>query len=377
MPRIALQNLRQAYPKPGNRGEVVALDGVTLDVADGELLTVLGPSGSGKTTLLRLIAGLDPITGGCLRFDDRDMAGVAPERRGVGLVFQRGALFPHLSAGENLALGLRLSRLPRTEVAARVADVAGRLGIEGFLERMPGTLSAGERQRVALGRALATRPSVLLLDEPLAALDAPLRVQLRREIVQLHRGGGLTILHVTHDQDEALNVGQRVAVLRAGSLQQVDEPGALVALPANVFVAGFVGSPPMNLIAGRLVRGQAGVGFVADSQEPEAMEAALPVEVAERLASQLDRGVVLGMRVEDVRASRGEPPSGGLGFDAIVEALEMAGGRWLAALRCGGQRLLASTAGLDGMRPGQLAIATLDIRRACWFEAATGRRLWP
>jgi len=378
MPQIALEGLRKAY-REGKGGEVVALADFTLAVEAGEILAVVGPSGSGKTTLLRLIAGLEPVSAGRILFDGCDMAAVPPERRGVGMVFQRGALFPHLSASENLALGLRLRRLPSREITARVGEVAARLGIEALLERLPGTLSAGERQRVALGRALAARPSVLLLDEPLAALDAPLRTQLRREIARLRGGEGLTMVHVTHDQDEALSLGTRVAVVRSGVLQQVGRPMELLDRPENAFVAGFIGSPPMNLLTGRLVREESGVVLVVGGRGPEGWKARLPPETADRLARHAGDAVTLGLRVEDVRILAADSVVAGPVFKAEVVSVEMSGGKLLAWVGSGSQRLLAETgAAADrGLRSGQRLVATVRLDQACWFEGATGRRLWP
>jgi len=331
MPQITLERLRKTFPG-GKEGEVVALRDFTLAIEAGELLTVVGPSGSGKTTLLRLIAGLERPSDGRILFNGRDLAAVPPERRGVGMVFQRGALFPHLSAAENLALGLRLQRLPSREIQARVGEVAARLGIEALLGRLPGALSAGERQRVALGRALAARPAVLLLDEPLAALDAPLRSQLRREIARLRGAGGLTIIHVTHDQDEALSLGMRVAVMQQGVLLQVGPPQRLLDQPENAFVAGFMGSPPLNLLTGRLVREDGGLLLVVGGGEPGGFKLKLPADVASRFAREADAAVTLGLRVEDVRIVPDDSVASGPRFQAEVECLEMAGRRWLASL---------------------------------------------
>jgi len=376
MPQIALERLGKTFPD-GKEGEVVALHDFTLAIEAGELLVVVGPSGSGKTTLLRLIAGLERPSDGRILFNGRDMAAVPPERRGVGMVFQRGALFPHLSAAENLALGLRLQRLPPRQIQARVGEVAARLGIEALLGRLPGALSAGERQRVALGRALATRPAVLLLDEPLTALDAPLRSQLRREIARLRGADGLTIIHVTHDQDEALSLGMRVAVMRQGVLLQVGPPQRLLDEPENAFVAGFMGSPPLNLLTGRLVREEGGLVLVVGGGEAGGFKVKLPAEAAGRFAREADGAVTLGLRIEDVRIVPDDSVAAGPMFRAEVECLEMAGRRRLASLKCGPQRLLAEAGAAGGLEPGQRRLAMVCLERACWFDTATGRRLWP
>lgn len=236
--RISLQQVRKSFEVFGR--SVLAVAGVDLEVETGELLALVGPSGSGKTTLLRLIAGLETPDAGVIRLDDEVVNSLPPERRGVGMVFQRDALFPHLSAGENLALGLRLRGLGRAEIQQRVDELAAWLELGDCLERRPEELSGGERQRVALGRALALRPRVLLLDEPLVHLDAPLRRQLRRLLLRLHRELHLTMLWVTHDPAEARALGQRVAVMRRGIIEQVGSPDQLRARPASPFVADFL-----------------------------------------------------------------------------------------------------------------------------------------
>lgn len=376
MPRIALEGLRKTY-REERGGEVTALRDFTLSVESGELVTIVGPSGSGKTTLLRLIAGLERASGGRILFDGRDLAVVPPEQRGVAMVFQRGALFPHLSAGENLALGLRLQHVASPEIQSRVGRVAAQLGIEALLDRSPGTLSAGERQRVALGRALAVRPSVLLLDEPLGALDAPLQTQLRREIAALHRAGGLTIVHVTHDQDEALSLGTRVAVVRSGDLQQVGPPGELLDRPENAFVAGFIGSPPRNLLSGRLVPDGDGLVFLAGDGGGESLKVRLEEKAKAELASAASAAVTLGLRVEDVRLCASESAATDASAAVEIESLEYSGNKPVAWVKCGGQRLLAETGDVAGLRAGRRLNVRLRLERACWFEVVNGRRIWP
>ena len=241
MAELAVEGLRRTY------GDVDALAGVSLEVADGELLCVLGPSGSGKSTLLRVIAGLEAADGGSVRIGGRDVGRVAPADRDVAMVFQSFALFPHLGVADNIGFGLAARRVPAGERAERVRAVAESLGLEGKLERLPHELSGGERQRVALARGLVRKPAVLLLDEPLSNLDARLRDETRALLRRLHDAHGLTTVHVTHDQAEALSLGDRVAILRDGELAQVGEPEAVYDQPANRFVASFLGSPPMNL----------------------------------------------------------------------------------------------------------------------------------
>jgi ABC-type sugar transport system ATPase subunit len=249
--QIELHQVSKAFA-PG----APALDRIDLVIAEGERMVVLGPSGSGKTTLLRLIAGLETPDTGTIRIGGLDMAGVPPHRRDVSMVFQNPALYPHLSVFENLAFGLRARGVARAERRSRVQAVAEMLGVGRLLNRRPAGLSGGERQRVALGRAVVREPRVLLLDEPFSNLDDPLRAALRGELVEVHRRYGCTVVHVTHDQSEALSIGQRLAVVHEGRIMQVDTPEGIYERPAQRFVASFVGSPGMNLLPCEVVIGE-------------------------------------------------------------------------------------------------------------------------
>jgi len=241
-------------------GDVPAVVEFTLALEDGELVTVLGPSGCGKSTLLRLTAGLESLTTGSIRLGDRAIERLAPEERDVAMVFQGYALYPHMTVRRNIEFPLRMRRVPRGERRRRAADTAALLEIEDVLERRPAELSGGQRQRVALARALVRHPSLFLLDEPLSNVDARLRATLRHAIRDLQRRLGVTTLHVTHDQAEAMALGRRMVVMHAGRIQQVGPPAAVYARPANAFVAGFLGTPAMNLLAGELVDGGLRVG---------------------------------------------------------------------------------------------------------------------
>ena len=247
--QIELCGVSRAYA-PG----IKALDSLDLTIHEGERLAVLGPSGSGKTTLLRLIAGLETPDTGTIRIGGQDMLGVPPHRRDVAMVFQNPALYPHLSVLENLAFGLKARGMGRRKRRSRAGEIAEILGLGRLMDRRPDELSGGERQRVALGRAVAREPRVLLLDEPFSNLDDPLRAALRGELLALHRRFGSTLVHVTHDQSEALSIGERLAVLHEGRLMQLDSPDKVYEKPAHRFVAAFVGSPGMNLIQVEVVR---------------------------------------------------------------------------------------------------------------------------
>ncbi len=374
MAGIVLENVSKDFVGPRGR-TVPAIRSLNLAIAGGELLAVVGPSGCGKTTLLRLIAGLETPSAGRIQMDDRDLAGVPPAARGVGFVFQSGALYPHLSAFENLALGLRLRGVARSEIDTRVREVSSLLGLAPMLERRPGELSGGERQRVALGRALINRPRVLLLDEPLAALDAPLRAQLRREIARVHRELGGLWLHVTHDQAEALSLGDRVAVLCAGALQQVAPPRELYERPANVFVAGFIGSPPMNLIPGTLTSRDGHWQFTAAEGRP-GRPWTLPGALAARWADRGGRSITLGLRPEHIVLGGADAESAGDTLGALVELVEPLGADGACLhLDVEGCRLVAQVAGVTVPRPGERITATLRLDRAHAFDGATGQAL--
>ncbi|HET6683545.1 MAG TPA: sn-glycerol-3-phosphate ABC transporter ATP-binding protein UgpC [Gaiella sp.] len=228
--------------------DVVAVDDISLSIQDGEFLVLVGPSGCGKSTLLRMLAGLEEVTAGAIRIDGKDVTDLAPRHRDIAMVFQSYALYPHMTVRENLGYGLKVRRAPKQESRQRVAEVAELLGLEDLLDRRPAQLSGGQRQRVAMGRAIVRQPRAFLMDEPLSNLDAKLRVGMRASLAQLHARLGVTTIYVTHDQTEAMTLGQRVAVLRDGRIVQVDRPQELYARPRDVFVAAFIGSPAMNLV---------------------------------------------------------------------------------------------------------------------------------
>ena len=282
---------------------VKALDALDLDVADGEFVVLVGPSGCGKTTALRMVAGLERITSGTISFGDRVVNDVSPRHRDVAMVFQNYALYPHLTVYQNIGFALENQKVAKAERDRRIRAAAGVLGLGDLLGRKPNQLSGGQRQRVAMGRAIVREPSVFLMDEPLSNLDAKLRVQMRSEVLRVHRSIGAATLYVTHDQTEAMTMGDRVAVLQAGVLQQYDTPRALYNRPANVFVATFIGSPAMNLYeAGLSANGASGSrpAAVLGSQR-----LGLPAPVAARVAAYQGRKVIAGIRPEDLVVSPG------------------------------------------------------------------------
>jgi multiple sugar transport system ATP-binding protein len=291
MARVRLEGIRKMY-----QDGTVAVHGVDLDVADGEFVVLVGPSGCGKSTTLRMIAGLESITSGKLMIGDRVVNDVPPKDRDIAMVFQSYALYPHMTVRDNLAFALKLRGNSKAEIEKRVEQAATILGIHDILGRTPRQLSGGQRQRVALGRAIVRQPQVFLFDEPLSNLDAQLRVQMRREIARLHQELAATMIYVTHDQVEAMTLGDRIVVMNKGHVQQIDSPMNLYDHPRNRFVAGFIGSPAMNFVDGTVVAGDS-PQFVA---EGNAFTFAVPPALAERIQGLEGRPLTLGIRPEDV-----------------------------------------------------------------------------
>jgi multiple sugar transport system ATP-binding protein len=359
MAEVVLERVGKTYPNG-----VRALHELSLAVPDGELVVLVGPSGCGKTTALRVVAGLETPTEGRVRIGGREVTAEPPHRRDVAMAFQRPALYPHLTVRQNLSFSLDLrrgwfSRRPAAE-AERVGQVAELLGLTGVLERRPGELSGGQQQRVALGRALARQPAVFLLDEPLSNLDARLRLEMRRELHLLHRRLRTTMVYVTHDQDEAMTLGDRVAVLDRGEVQQVGPPRALYERPANRFVAGFLGWPPMNLLDGKVVEKEGSLRFLCGP---------LNLPAPDAWKEFAGRAMTAGIRPEDLRLHDGGTPA------LEVRLVERLGPVSLVTLRRDGLEL---TARLEGVSPvDEQAPAGVDIplAKAHLFDPATGRVL--
>jgi multiple sugar transport system ATP-binding protein len=282
-----------------------AVDSLALDIADGEFMVLVGPSGCGKTTALRMVAGLEDISGGAVRIGDRVVNHVPSRDRDIAMVFQSYALYPHLSVYDNIAFGLRVKKMPKQEINRRVQHAAEVLGLEPFLKRKPRALSGGQRQRVAMGRAIVREPAAFLMDEPLSNLDAKLRVQMRAEVSRLQRDLGTTTIYVTHDQVEAMTMGDRVAVMRKGELQQVADPQTLYDRPVNLFVGGFIGSPAMNMLEATVVRANGGLAVDLGKQQLTLDDAMLQTRSA--LRGYEGKTVILGIRPEDLEDVSLEP----------------------------------------------------------------------
>ena len=339
-----------------------AVPGIDLGVRDGEFLVLVGPSGCGKTTTLRMLAGLEPVDGGRIRIGDRDVTALAPKDRDIAMVFQNYALYPHKSVADNLAFPLRVAGVPTAEVQQRVTEVAAMLGLGDYLQRKPKALSGGQRQRVAMGRAIVRRPQVFCMDEPLSNLDAKMRVQTRGDIARLQRELGVTTVYVTHDQIEAMTMGDRVVVMNGGEIQQVDTPLGLYDAPANLFVAGFIGSPAMNLLPATVVDGQ----LLLAGQE---------VSVTAATRAALGAEVVVG-----VRAEAWELVGDGAGVAVRVELVEELGADGFAygTAQLGTAGEAPVTVRLPGrghVRAGDLLHVAVPAGAAHVFDAATGERL--
>jgi multiple sugar transport system ATP-binding protein len=369
--RLELRGVEKVFP-----GGLAAARGVELTVEDGELFVIVGPSGSGKSTLLRLIAGLESLDGGSIRLDDRQIDGLSPIHRDVAMVFQDQVLYPHLNVFENIAFGLRARRVPRAEVDELVRGTSQVLGLADCLERPPGTLSGGQRRRVALGRALVLRPKLFLFDEPFSGLDAPLRASTRAELVDLKRKLGATMVLVTHDQGEALALGDRVAVIDRGRVVQVARPLDLYDRPSTRFVARFIGQPPMNLLPCLVAKEGPSLTIRVthlDDQAPWSIPLASPW-----VSPLSDRGLArvdLGVRPEQVSIhSIDARPTGFHGL-STVKRLEPTGHETLAYLDFGPHELVARLPSRSSFRLGERVHVEIDLERASWFDPSTDGRL--
>ncbi|MHB9145209.1 MAG: ABC transporter ATP-binding protein [Symbiobacteriia bacterium] len=357
MAKVSLDHVCKRY------GDVTAVSDVSLEIADREFLVLVGPSGCGKSTTLRMMAGLEDISEGNVYIDDRLVNDVAPKDRDIAMVFQNYALYPHMNVYENMAFGLKLRKFPRADIDRRVREAASILGIEELLKRRPKELSGGQRQRVALGRAIVRDPAVFLMDEPLSNLDAKLRVQMRTEIAKLHKRLNTTIVYVTHDQTEAMTMGDRIVVMKDGCVQQVASPQEIYDRPVNVFVAGFIGSPPMNFLPAKVVAGRlVGGGF----------DLPAPADRTDALRAYEGRRVILGVRPEDISDQPADLERWAWGVVTCqVEVMEPLGSEVYLHVTLGDSRLTARVAPETKVRDGEAARLALNLDKARLFDPET------
>jgi multiple sugar transport system ATP-binding protein len=371
MANVALENLTKTYPEKTGPG-VRVVHGINLEIRDREFMVLVGPSGCGKSTTLRMIAGLEEISDGRISIDGKVVNHVLPKDRDIAMVFQNYALYPHMSVYENMAFGLKLRKFPPAEIDARVREAATMLGLEQLLERQPKALSGGQRQRVAVGRAIVRKPKVFLFDEPLSNLDAKMRVSTRSEISKLHARLGATMIYVTHDQVEAMTMGDRICVMKDGRIMQVAEPLELYNHPANLFVAGFIGSPPMNFFRGTVQRAGEGLAFVETNSKsaPSTLTFALDRALATKATSHLGKPLVFGIRPEDIR----EVPVSD-GYAVNVELAEPMGAETYLHLDSGSTAFIARVAPTSSHGSGQKIGVRFDLAKAQLFDAASEQAL--
>jgi multiple sugar transport system ATP-binding protein len=366
MARVQLDGIQKVYDNG-----FVAVHDATFTVNDGEFVVLVGPSGCGKSTTLRMIAGLESISGGTLSIGDRVVNDVAPKDRDIAMVFQNYALYPHMDVFDNMAFGLKLRKFPKAEIDERVRRAADILGLDSVLHNKPKALSGGQRQRVALGRAIVRKPSVFLFDEPLSNLDAKLRVQTRTEISKLHRQLGATTIYVTHDQVEAMTMGDRIVVLKDGFIQQIAPPLELYNHPVNTFVAGFVGSPAMNFVNGAITGASGGRVFEADPAGGAPFQFPVP---ADHPAAAHTGPATLGVRPEDIYLAAHVPPARRVSdpVEAVLEVSEPMGNEVFLYVGLGAERVVARIEPQSIPDVGATVPIVFDLDKLHLFDRETG-----
>ena len=371
MAKVIIEDLVKTYAEKNGPG-VRAVNSINLTVEDREFMVLVGPSGCGKSTTLRMIAGLEEISGGSITIDGRVVNNVLPKDRDIAMVFQNYALYPHMSVYDNMAFGLKLRKFPKAEIDARVREAATMLGLTDYLERKPKALSGGQRQRVAVGRAIVRKPKVFLFDEPLSNLDAMMRVSTRTEISKLHARLGATMIYVTHDQIEAMTMGDRICVMKDGNIMQVAAPLELYNHPQNLFVAGFIGSPPMNFFKGTVKRAGNHLDFVETNPKGTPITVQLGEALAAKAAAYIDKPVVLGIRPEDVRDSLTlTTPDPAHTVEVTVEVSEPMGAETYLYLDTGAHSFIARVRPTDRFEVNEKVKVTLRMDSAHLFDAAT------
>lgn len=366
MAKVELKNLTKIYPNG-----LTAVRDINITIEDKEFVVLVGPSGCGKTTTLRMVAGLEEISSGEIYIDGILVNDVHPKDRDIAMVFQNYALYPHMTVYKNMAFGLMLRRVSKQEIDKRVREAAEILGLTEYLNAKPRVLSGGQRQRVAVGRAIVRNPKVFLFDEPLSNLDAKMRVQMRAEISKLHHQLKATIIYVTHDQIEAMTMGDRIVVMNNGTVQQIGTPLELYHKPANKFVAGFIGSPPMNMIEGTIIVKDSEIYF----SNPDNIEIIIPQTMHERLKNFINKRTILGIRPEDFIVNQNQIPQKGVSISAMVDVVEPMGSEMNLYLNTGTITITVKLK-LNSEPPiGKPFIVDIDIKKIHFFDPISERSI--
>lgn len=363
MSSIQLKNVIKRY------GQVEVVHGVDLDIEEGEFVVLLGPSGCGKTTTLRMVAGLEDVSDGELSIGGAVVNDVAPKNRGVAMVFQNYALYPHMTVRKNMEFALRPMKLDASEVERRIADTAEILGLGDLLERRPSQLSGGQRQRVAMGRAMVRTPDVFLFDEPLSNLDAKLRVEMRTEIKELHQRLGASMVYVTHDQIEAMTLATKIVVMKGGIIQQIGSPAEIYNRPANLFVADFMGNPAMNLIPAKAQSNGAGTRIEIERRD------AAPIVLTDEKNRDLPQDVIIGVRPEDIAEPGARAAQVVQETECMVDIVEPAGADTYVVMQMGGKQVTARLHAETSAEPGKMQPLAIDLGKVSYFEPNSGQRL--
>ncbi len=365
MAQVTLSSVDKIYP-----GNVKAVDGFSLEIKEGEFVALVGPSGCGKSTTLRMVAGLEDISGGTIAIGGRVVNDVPPKDRDIAMVFQNYALYPHMTVRENMAFGLKLRKFPKAEIDRRVGEAAQILGINELLDRRPKALSGGQRQRVAVGRAIVRKPAVFLFDEPLSNLDAKMRVQMRVEISRLHAKLGATMIYVTHDQIEAMTMGQRIVVMKDGLIQQVGAPLAIYDHPVNRFVAGFIGTPPMNFVEGQVCRQDGALVFDGGP----GIQIPVSKKAEGGVAAYCGKSIIMGLRPEDIGSPAAEQAQSAR-ILATVDVVEPMGAESIVYLRTPMVTLVSRVDAHTQLRVGQETMPAVFSEKAHYFDPVTEKRV--
>ncbi|HEV3210419.1 MAG TPA: ABC transporter ATP-binding protein [Chthoniobacterales bacterium] len=365
---VEIKNLVKTYVDDRGRPTFTAVKNISLHIEDGEFMVLVGPSGCGKSTTLRMVAGLEKISSGTISIGGRVVNEMEPKDRGIAMVFQNYALYPHMTLYNNMAFGLQLAKKSKDFISETVGRTSKALGLDHMLERKPHALSGGQRQRVALGRAIVRSPKVFLFDEPLSNLDAKMRVQMRSEISKLHAQLGSTMIYVTHDQVEAMTMGDRICVMRDGNIMQVADPLTLYRQPDNLFVAGFIGSPPMNLIKGKVQKRDGGLFFV-ETAEKNGLTIPLQGRLESLAGKYVDKDIVFGVRPEHL--SDQVKDSGHIPVVSTVEISEPMGSESLVYLKSGTGNMIARIHGEHLFHLGEQVTVQINLDKVSLFDAAT------